>query len=699
MTISPARNYHPLHYVCGVSFPRSGHHLLVRILRGYFGEGFVYCEFYKKDKDCCRESPCVRTNATHFSKNHDYDASVVVKPGHTYLVQYRKFQDSLVSDFELHVRHIGIDTADEFREFAEWKLASYKLFMHRWATVEVSNTQTALLSYEHLTSDPMGVMQKILPLFAPGNPIDQNHLASVIANTSQVTVNEGRKIEATQKGVMASRDVQAFRYYDAVLFEKLEKESQDAYERMNRLPFLRQNEDVSETCNQVKHWQPPASLNIDITGMLDIADQQPTGIPRIQNFLLEMALSDPDPMVRVVIFDFERRRYRYARAELKWLNLIQARSLSSKLKSTLLRRIRLTFEVAKDTPSSKSSDRILASQIVDRHKHRLLHSFFKRVIRVVRWRYKAANAHATVVPLDLSNAVLLHSHMVVFGKSFPHTLEVDTRRAFICHDMIPWSRPDYAFDGDQAQRFVTHLKILAETGVHALITSDTSSQALASFAASIGSASIRCDRFPMPAMLYDLATRQPDMIRPIKIEEPFILYCSTIEVRKNHLLLARIWVRALREGITLPKLICAGKRGWNIEALDTFMADHLEIRSHIEFRGAVSDAELIGLYRGALFGVMPSFEEGWGLPASECLDFGTPIIVSNIPALIEASQGLMPAVDPLDEDGWFEIIKQLAADPATLASLRDTIQQRYRRVMPQESWNVIKSRLLLTTHK
>jgi len=54
-------------------------------------------------------------------------------------------------------------------------------------------------------------------------------------------------------------------------------------------------------------------------------------------------------------------------------------------------------------------------------------------------------------------------------------------------------------------------------------------------------------------------------------------------------------------------------------------------------RGFVSDAELAALYRGAIALVMPSREEGFGLPALEAMRCGTAVITSTAPALVEVT--------------------------------------------------------------
>lgn len=201
------------------------------------------------------------------------------------------------------------------------------------------------------------------------------------------------------------------------------------------------------------------------------------------------------------------------------------------------------------------------------------------------------------------------------------------------------------------------------------------------------------ERITLPSLLFERAL-SIEATLPLPCENGFILYCSTIEVRKNHLLLAKIWKQARDEGITLPKLVCAGKWGWGVEDLKSFLDDNPALSNTIQFIGQVNDARLIDLYRSALFGVMPSRIEGWGFGASECLDFGVPVIVSTAPALVEAVRGLMPAIDADNQDGWYAEIRRLAENAEARNALREKIAQFYRPVTSEDSWTGLKAALL-----
>ena len=156
------------------------------------------------------------------------------------------------------------------------------------------------------------------------------------------------------------------------------------------------------------------------------------------------------------------------------------------------------------------------------------------------------------------------------------------------------------------------------------------------------------------------------------LDRRFVVFCSTIETRKNHLLLLHLWDRLRREvdKEDLPILVFVGRWGWGIETVRLFSDRNWRLRDHLQIREGVSDAELIWLYRNACFTVFPSLAEGFGLAVAESLSFGTPVVVSNYPALIEASEGLMPAYDPLDFAGWLAELRRLVLDDAYLARLR-----------------------------
>jgi glycosyltransferase involved in cell wall biosynthesis len=74
--------------------------------------------------------------------------------------------------------------------------------------------------------------------------------------------------------------------------------------------------------------------------------------------------------------------------------------------------------------------------------------------------------------------------------------------------------------------------------------------------------------------------------------------------------------------------------------------DRFRERERVVVSGFVSDDELAALYRGAIALVMPSREEGFGLPALEAMACGCAAITSNAAALVEITGDAALHVDP-----------------------------------------------------
>jgi glycosyltransferase involved in cell wall biosynthesis len=159
-------------------------------------------------------------------------------------------------------------------------------------------------------------------------------------------------------------------------------------------------------------------------------------------------------------------------------------------------------------------------------------------------------------------------------------------------------------------------------------------------------------------------------------QRPYVLFVSTIEKRKNHSLLLKV-IEALNHdlGSEFPEFIFVGMRGWNVDELYRDLSlnpllRRLDGRPIVKILDQVDDQELAELYSNALFTVFPSLSEGWGLPVSESLALGTPVIASSHPAIVEASQGLGVHLDPNDFAAWTAEIRRCITDPSHLSGLR-----------------------------
>jgi glycosyltransferase involved in cell wall biosynthesis len=160
----------------------------------------------------------------------------------------------------------------------------------------------------------------------------------------------------------------------------------------------------------------------------------------------------------------------------------------------------------------------------------------------------------------------------------------------------------------------------------------------------------------------------------------YALIVSTIEARKNHALLFRVWRRLLDEMPPgrVPTLVFAGRIGWLVDDLMRQMANTGFLDGRIVIIEDPSDAELAALYRGCLFTLFPSFYEGWGLPVTESLAFGKPCVISRAASLPEAGGSFARYFDPDDLHDAVRVIRAVLDDRDGLAAWEAQIRRDFR---------------------
>jgi glycosyltransferase involved in cell wall biosynthesis len=92
-------------------------------------------------------------------------------------------------------------------------------------------------------------------------------------------------------------------------------------------------------------------------------------------------------------------------------------------------------------------------------------------------------------------------------------------------------------------------------------------------------------------------------------------------------------------------------------------------RDGVEARGFVGDDELSSLYRNAIALVMPSIEEGFGLPALEAMAHGTATITSTAAALVEVTGPAALHVDARDVEALAAAMLRVMGDDELRAKL------------------------------
>jgi glycosyltransferase involved in cell wall biosynthesis len=127
-----------------------------------------------------------------------------------------------------------------------------------------------------------------------------------------------------------------------------------------------------------------------------------------------------------------------------------------------------------------------------------------------------------------------------------------------------------------------------------------------------------------------------------------ILFVGTVEPRKNLRRLLEAYAGLLERRAGIPDLVLAGALPVSRSDLFTGGTSLGGAVDRIRLTGYVSDDERQRLYREASMLVLPSLDEGFGIPALEAMTIGVPVIASNRGALPDVVAGAGILVDPED---------------------------------------------------
>lgn len=147
------------------------------------------------------------------------------------------------------------------------------------------------------------------------------------------------------------------------------------------------------------------------------------------------------------------------------------------------------------------------------------------------------------------------------------------------------------------------------------------------------------------------------------LPERYLVFVGSLDPRKNLPRLLEAHARARAEDRDVPDLVLAGPAGREAG---------LQGRDGVHLTGWLDDDTLRGVVAGAQALVLPSLDEGFGLPALEALAAGRPVLAADIPALREVTGGHAVLAPPLSIDaiasGIVDVVN--AADDADARSRR-----------------------------
>lgn len=158
---------------------------------------------------------------------------------------------------------------------------------------------------------------------------------------------------------------------------------------------------------------------------------------------------------------------------------------------------------------------------------------------------------------------------------------------------------------------------------------------------------------------------------PKKIDFPYIFYVGNAHPHKNVEGLIKAFLKIKEKNKTL-KLILAGHDHYFWQRIKKEFSE-----KDIIYSGNISDEELVSYYKNAKCFVMPSLEEGFGIPILEAMSLSCPVVSSNAGSLSEVGGDACLYFDPENRDDMIQKISQVLDNE----KLRhDLIQKGLKRV-------------------
>jgi glycosyltransferase involved in cell wall biosynthesis len=265
------------------------------------------------------------------------------------------------------------------------------------------------------------------------------------------------------------------------------------------------------------------------------------------------------------------------------------------------------------------------------------------------------------------------------------------RFALLVYDLIPLRRPEW-FDHGLVRLFRAWYDDILPLCDHIFAISRATAADVEALARERG-LMLAGPAVPIPVGTGFGDVPAPQRTGRLPPDGSYALAVSTIEARKNHVLLFRVWRRLLEElpREQVPTLVFAGRIGWLVDDLMRQIANTDYLDGKLAVIENPSDGELAALYQGCRFTLFPSFYEGWGLPVTESMAFGKPCLIADRTSLPEAGGTLARRFDPDNLNDAYAKIRRVIEDPADLAQWEARVRREFRPV----PWSASAAALLV----
>ncbi len=172
----------------------------------------------------------------------------------------------------------------------------------------------------------------------------------------------------------------------------------------------------------------------------------------------------------------------------------------------------------------------------------------------------------------------------------------------------------------------------------------------------------------------------------LKESDRFFLYVGGIGPHKNLDALLFAFLNILqRLGMLNLKLLIIGDFKTDSFWIDSQLLDKAKkivAENHVQFPGYVPDSDLVHLYTAAEALVLPSFSEGFGLPAVEAMACGTAVIGSQTTSLPEIVREAGIFFDPHNISELTNCLERVIQD----RDLKQNLESKGREIAASYTW-------------
>lgn len=163
-----------------------------------------------------------------------------------------------------------------------------------------------------------------------------------------------------------------------------------------------------------------------------------------------------------------------------------------------------------------------------------------------------------------------------------------------------------------------------------------------------------------------------EMINKFNIKKRFIFYVGNAHPHKNIEGLIKAFRNLVQKYSNLNLVLSGG---------DHYFWKRIKREYHLPgiiYTGFISEEQLIALYKKAAVFVLPSFEEGFGLPILEAMASGCPVVTSNTASLPEISGNAALFFNPHNVNDMTNKIAQVLDNAGLRIQLIEKGLKRYK---------------------